>query len=81
MNYDLSFENVTSGKVSVKIRKVIVLITNNRYIAVESSQDGWFEFISTDDNKLPANSKFNSDMRGFIVSENELHKIKLQLGL
>lgn len=73
MSYLLSFKTIKNINVELSIRKVICLTISDTYVALESCKDGWFSFSI--DEQLAMNA------RSFVVTENELHKIKLQLGL
>jgi hypothetical protein len=83
INYDLSFETVAGNLVMLSMRKVVLICVTPDVVSIESSKDGWFEFATVDADGYERPFYVTTELRGrlFVVSENELHKIKLQLGL
>lgn len=82
MNYDLNFE-CKGTNIDLTVRKVIMICDCPELIAIESSKDGWFEFSTVSAGIYERPFLVTSEIRGrwFEVTEEELQKIKLQLGL
>jgi hypothetical protein len=83
MNYDLSFETTKGDLVMLTMRKIVLICVTPDVVSIESSKDGWFEFATASADSYERPFYVTTELRGrlFVVSENELHKIKLQLGL
>jgi hypothetical protein len=81
MNYDLSFETLGEVEVSLTIKKVIMICNSGEFVSLESLSSGLYKFVTLNTGYEIFNGRINNSSRTFTVSELELHKIKLQLGL
>jgi hypothetical protein len=70
----MSFETVEGAKVELTIRKIIMTVICNYSIVIESTTDGLFMIKYHGARLEPLGRVFN-------VSNDEMLKIKLQLGL
>lgn len=81
MNYDLRFMTSNNVLIDTTIRKVICIAVTDTGVSLESSKDGWFLFHLDGKYKKFADIDNATLRRVFVVTDEELHKIKLQLGL